>query len=88
MGLLLPLLGWLRLAAERHGLIEHSIGIALLVCASMLVFGALTLSSAWLLRNEASTRRAAEKNLRRSEEQFRQMAEMIAQLAWIAKADG
>jgi PAS domain S-box-containing protein len=77
--ILLPGLGWLRLQSERHSIIEPALGTALLVCISVVIFVTLTANSARLLRSENQRRQTAEQELRKSERQFRELAERLRQ---------
>jgi PAS domain S-box-containing protein len=53
-------LGWLELAGERNGLYDMATGAALFVILCGLVFGVLTLRTAWMLHRADLRRRAAE----------------------------
>ena len=78
------LLGWWNLAGQRAGLYTGEFGAAFQAVGNVVVFLALVSWTAWLLSHLDANRRRSEDSLRQSEERFRQLAENIDQVFWIA----
>lgn len=62
----LPLLGWLHIQAEAHGILPTHFGTALLVIVSVLVFAFMIVQTAYILRDLDVKRKQAEDSLLRS----------------------
>lgn len=62
----LPVLGWLCLQAEVHGVLQTHFGTALLVIVSVLVFAFMIVQTAYILRELDIKRKIAEDSLLRS----------------------
>ncbi len=62
----LPALGWLRVKAENHRILNLQFGTALLVIVSVIVFAVMIVQTAYILRELDAKRRRAEDSLLRS----------------------
>ena len=82
------LFGWLRLAAQRAGLVGAEFGLSLFALSNITVFTALVFWTASRLQRYEAKRTRAEESLRQSERRQRELLEGVPQLIWTCLPDG
>ncbi|HXG83231.1 MAG TPA: PAS domain S-box protein [Pyrinomonadaceae bacterium] len=91
-------LGWLRLFGEKNGFYAAEMGTAMLVVAIVIILGSVVLKNALLINNEAfkliQTQDALSSSgellrlLGESEKSYRQLADAMPQMVWVANPAG
>ncbi|MBI4023920.1 MAG: PAS domain S-box protein [Verrucomicrobia bacterium] len=89
VAVLLPLLlGWLRLKGQDAGWFGTEMGVVILVCVFIVVFGGLIWGTAIAINRTDGDRRRADDALRKSEMLFRQLFEALPDAILLVEADG
>jgi two-component system sensor histidine kinase/response regulator len=89
VAILLPfLIGWLRLAGQHAGLYGTEFGLAIFATSNITIFAVIIWLSARSLNRNETKGLSAGKELRASEERFRQLADAMPQIVWTARPDG